>query len=80
MLAKSYAGIIERKVMTLRFTHTDGDGRILVRYEDDAGESVFDCSLSKDEALTALADLATSISDEYGKFNSYSYPGCKAKK
>lgn len=62
---------------TIEATHSDGDGVILVAIDRD-GEAPIYRNLDKDQAITFMADLAIAISDEYGKFNSYSYPGCKA--
>lgn len=57
----------------IEVTHSDGDGNILVTVQERSLVLV----LSKAEAMTLMANLAISISNEYGKFNSYSYPGCK---
>lgn len=59
--------------MNIEATHSDGDGNILLR-----SEAFGYLVLSKEEALTLMAELAMAVSDEYGKFSSYGYPGCKA--
>ena len=53
----------------LDFTHTDGDGKILLGLKDENGELIGSCSLTKEQALDAIAELAIAIRDEYGPFN-----------
>jgi len=68
----------------IRVTHTDGDGFIQLGVELEAGphKGTIDtvAMLTKEQALTLMANLAIAISDEYGESNSYLYPGCKAKR
>ncbi len=52
----------------LDFTHSDGDGNIHARLLDEFGESIGMFTLSKDQALDAMAEIAIAIRQEYGTF------------
>lgn len=53
----------------LDFTHSDGEGKILLGLKDESGELIGSCTLTKEQALDAMAELAIAIRDEYGPFN-----------
>jgi len=56
-------------ITKLDFTHSDGDGNILMRLIDEFGEAVGSITLTKEQALDAMAELAIAVRDEYGPFN-----------
>lgn len=56
------------KLAKLDFTHSDGDGLVLVRIIDKKGEMHILPGLTKAQALDAMAELAEAIRDEFGPF------------
>lgn len=56
-------------IVKLDFTHSDGDGAILMRFIHEDGKQTLLPTLSKAMAMHAMAELALAIRDEYGPFN-----------